>query len=983
MNQNFDIFNQVEMPSIMLCTPNLEKVHAIDSLIFGTGVKLRYNAMSEFSFSIPESIDGNQTTLFVYSLIKNMKYIHIENIGYFIIREVEENDEGLVKIKEVKCESLESELKNTQIVDFERISIPIVDSLINVIYKLEPTQGTTYFEDFVYEEYPNGNPVILSSTQGEGILDIIKESYVPNWSLDQTKTIPEGLVQYGGETNTDLIALIVRGFKTSNSNVYKFLTEDVEKAFSCAVIFNKEERTFYLETLSSIEETNIFLSYDNLLKSSSVREQSEELATCLSCYGESNFSINYANPLGNSKIYNFDYFKTLEWMPETLITKIDEWKTAMFKEMNGTVGGSNPGEAWGTIEWLQNGSGGVGRYIAALYYTNRLGYQYYYTRYRRQREIAGQKRLVKTVAYESTASKSYKTNADFLINAMSGTLPYPTTTLTYYTDLDNLKTIQEVSLTSSSQIFTSGFEQPNGVQSLQFLCGANYGAMSFSVEGTNYLDAFTSETVVSSLGSAYTIYYYKTITKITYPPYASPGNFVTVFGLTQDLRPTATITDDFKLKNIYNWQQAGGLSQMYTNMAAFTHQIARNDSKTKLKDMTSSQREKYSNLVQYLFYAYEDRSRNNTGITYLENLIAEQEILMATAIELNNNSKKQDHQTNIRYIRNLVISKFNFVGYAGIPSEDNVSGYVLNDDQNKMDLQSFIDNRIIPGTRTDGEVVDPEYSVGGLYQAQADNLSIETFIDDLIGTEGVMTYISSQLSLETFFGALYEPELVPFIIENTYQNEYAVNFSQDIKDKVSSSIELYNQSTEILSKVSQPRYEISIDLLNFINLYEYKESFIKELALGKKIRLNIKNSVLSVILLELEYSFDDLKDMNMTFGNRLRLDDSSFQYTDFVGQIYKTSSNVSFDKTAWSTFDKNYKDSVLLVEDNAVNLDSTDQTSLNSTNLGDQTFEVSVTKSGLLVRRKLDDENYFRKQLLFTNGTIAYTDNDWTTFTYK
>jgi hypothetical protein len=980
MEQKFDIFNQVDKPVVMLCTPNLIKVHAIDNLIFETKVILRYNAISEFSFSIPESIDGNATTLFVYDLIKTKKYLHIENIGYFIIQDVDENDEGLVKIKEVKCESLESELKNKQMIDFKRVSIPIVDSLINVQYKLIPADLLDPFTDFEYELYPNDNKVIYSYDQGEGIIDILTENYCQNWSLDLTKPIPNSLIELGGSSNTDKIAVIVRGFKVSSTNVYNFLINDVEKAFSCVVIFSKTERKFWLETMESVEETNIFLSFDNLIKQGSVSEYSDEIATSLSCYGESNFSINYANPLGTSKIYNFDYFKTTEWMSQDLIDKIDDWKTAIQKEINGTVGGSHPGEAWNTITWTAGGE--LCRSLTVLYFCRRQLSDYYYTYYRRVSEIAGQYRLAASVEAGSHLYKIYKNNVVYLDDPLGGATL--TDTLNFYSSFRDTQEIITYSLGSSPVSLTTGFFQPLVPRNIKITTTPAISGKSFTIHGTNYLDATILETEVTGVGgTAETNAYFKTISQIDFPAYNASGDIAVLTGTGQDLRPSEAIEAEYQLKNIYQWSTAGTLESMPTNMQVDLHEIPAEEALFDLKNMASSEREAYSNLVEYLFKTYDDISRNNTGITFLENLIAEQEVLMATAIELSDDSKKEDHQTNINYIRNLFINKYEEVGYAGIPSEDNVSGYVLNSNQNMMSIQSFIDNNIIPGTKTDELVVDKFYSVGGLYQALGDNLSLEKFIDDLIGEDGAMTYISEQLSLETFFGSSLYQELLPFLIENTYQNEYAVNFSNDIKDKVKSSQELYTQSQTVLEKISSPRYEISLDLINFINLYEYKDSFTKELNLGKKVKVNIKNSIMDVVLLELEYSLDELDNISMTFGNRLRLDDVRFQYTDFIGQVQRTGSNVSFESSSWSNFDENYEDKVALLEENVRKVRNIDDIKLDSFDIKDQTFEISITKGGLMVRKKLDDENYYAKQLLLTNGIIAYTNDDWNNILYK
>lgn len=984
MNQNFNIFNQVDMPSIELCTPNLEKVQAIGSLISNTKVILKYNAISEFSFNFPQSIDGNITILDAYDLIKTKKYLHIENIGYFIIQEVQENDEGTVKIKEVKCESLESELKNKKVTDFSRISVPIIDSLIDVTYQYIPVEDGSgnllYYELDRYEnEY--ANPIILSSTSGSGIIDTILATYAGNWSIDTTKAIPESLATLGGEFNDLLIATIVRGFDVSDTNVYNFLSEEVEKAFGCAVIFSKEERKLHFEDMNSIEETNIFLSYDNLLKSSKIIEYSDEIATSLSCYGKSDISVNYANPLGTSKLYNFEYFKTTEWMSQTLIDLIDSWNTAINLEISGSTSGSHLGEAWGEGFPSYYSTEDI-RFLDVLYNmctgfdaTGYLGYgtYYLYPLKRRRQEIARLKREMGTFVPSSDEIKYYKTNIDFLYIGFQYD-PYPTVTSeVYYNAIPELL-YSETTLTSGSQIITTGITQPSTPRCINVVSNNTSFSGTVKITGTDETDAGVYEDLVfSSDENVRTTQYFKTITQIDFPGYTILGDTLYVEGDFEYIGSSISIPSLYQLVDsmLYRWSVYGGYYIIIAAASGFwTGTIEY--CITQLNKLENG--EAYSHFVEYLFDAYELLYNLDIAQTAVENIITEQEILKTTAIELKDENKKEDHATNILFLKQFVISG---LGGTDIPSESSGIPYTLNSNDNQLDRQQLIDNYLINGTTTDGETVDYYNGYGGLYPILSRIEGTNYFINSL---NTIMSTITSALNPVTYFGGYYTGELAPFIIENTYQNEYAVNYSGEIKDKVATAIDLYNQGLEVLDRVSSPRYEFSIDSINFLNLYEYKDTFTNELELGKKIRLNIKDSIVNTILLEISYSFDNLEQIDMIFGNRLRLDDVRFQFTDFVGQIYKTGSNVSFKRTDWNEFPTDYKDPVdNLIDYPIENVNNTSLSDMESISVGDQTYEVAVTKSGLLIRKRLSEDTYSDKEILLTNGMIAYTTNGWTT----
>lgn len=108
MINSFNRYNQIEIPFMILCNPDKSELDTI-SLATEKRLSLKYNALSEFSFSIASKTD-NETPISCYSLIESKRIIYIENIGYFRIDEVGEDDDGLKKIKNVVCHQLEVEL---------------------------------------------------------------------------------------------------------------------------------------------------------------------------------------------------------------------------------------------------------------------------------------------------------------------------------------------------------------------------------------------------------------------------------------------------------------------------------------------------------------------------------------------------------------------------------------------------------------------------------------------------------------------------------------------------------------------------------------------------------------------------------------------------------------------------------------------------------------------------------------------------------
>jgi len=53
-----------------------------------------------------------------YQYITNRRLVYLNDIGYFMITGVTENNDGIVKYKEVECQSLEVELSSRKLTGF-------------------------------------------------------------------------------------------------------------------------------------------------------------------------------------------------------------------------------------------------------------------------------------------------------------------------------------------------------------------------------------------------------------------------------------------------------------------------------------------------------------------------------------------------------------------------------------------------------------------------------------------------------------------------------------------------------------------------------------------------------------------------------------------------------------------------------------------------------------------------------------------------
>lgn len=277
MITTFDIFNRVEKPAIILTNPNRVELYPLDGICYETKLSLKFNAVSELSFKYPRSIDNGKTTLAAYEFLRSKRLIFVQNIGYFIIFKADEVVNGGVPVKQVVAYSFESELMNRKITAFS---------------------GTYKLYDF--------------SSPSNSLLGKVL-ALVPSWTI--------------GTIDSDLAAK-ARSFDINDVTIYNFLVSDIESAFGCVVTFDYFQKKINIsKTEKSTTPTDIYLSFDNLLKSGTFTELSDEITTCLHVYGAGDMDIRSVNPIGSDAIYDYSYFCNSDWMSEGLITSYNSWIT--------------------------------------------------------------------------------------------------------------------------------------------------------------------------------------------------------------------------------------------------------------------------------------------------------------------------------------------------------------------------------------------------------------------------------------------------------------------------------------------------------------------------------------------------------------------------------------------------------------------------------------------------------------------------------
>lgn len=281
MHIDKNYYDNIPPPSFILCKANGDRIGVIKC----TSKKIisKFNDYDEISFTTYLFNDGIKNNL--YDNVSELQYIEIQDVGRFIIGSMQIKSEGTsLEYKECTCLSEEVSLGQKYLEEFV-INMGTVESIDNVQF------------------YNLSNPE-------KSLLHLVLEKF-PNWEI--------------GHVDTELYT-VQRCFEITRQDVYSFLMNDVANAFECIFDFDtiNHKINVYKESIVG-EDTNIFVSYNNLLKSTNISSSIDDIKTCLTVLGSDNLNLREVN-MGYDRIYNIDFFHDLKYMSQGLYDAYTNWK---------------------------------------------------------------------------------------------------------------------------------------------------------------------------------------------------------------------------------------------------------------------------------------------------------------------------------------------------------------------------------------------------------------------------------------------------------------------------------------------------------------------------------------------------------------------------------------------------------------------------------------------------------------------------------
>lgn len=276
-NLPVDFLNNLEKPIIYIAKKDKTFLGAV-SIYDDLSLTFNLNAYQTASFKIYRDINGNKYEH--YDDFQEDRLIMIQGISWYKIH-VETNIENTGISKSITANSLECTLCNKRLIDFEC------------------NTGEILYDDYV-------KTIFYDPTNPKGSLLHRVLNVAPSWSV--------------GHVDATL-ANKQRSFDEDDIDIYSFLTGDVSEAFNCLFVFDTFNMTINAYDLDDYgEDTNIYISMDNLAQSMTESIDENSIITCYRVNGGDGIYINEVNPNSTNKIYNFEYY--LPEMEESIQNKV-------------------------------------------------------------------------------------------------------------------------------------------------------------------------------------------------------------------------------------------------------------------------------------------------------------------------------------------------------------------------------------------------------------------------------------------------------------------------------------------------------------------------------------------------------------------------------------------------------------------------------------------------------------------------------------
>lgn len=286
----YNKLNRMESPKLTLCSPGSIYVDGLLTNVVGIlseheaeEVVFNFNATSELNFRLNlvrhEDSSDNAHMLQMFRAVQNRRLIFMDDIGYFMITNIEDGYADGKRCKDIKAQSIDVEIQQKM--------IPFIQ---DGTYPFQTTNNT------------------------KGIFDTIVE-VLPLWTVGHIDQAVAEKWRTFEDVDTSL-------------NCLSFLLDNIQDAYECIVVFDIINRSISVyDQANYVRQTSIHVTKEDVINTLDITENADDLYTAISVLGDDNVTIGAVNPLGGNTMYDFSYY--VDWMTPSLGAKVTAWQTAV------------------------------------------------------------------------------------------------------------------------------------------------------------------------------------------------------------------------------------------------------------------------------------------------------------------------------------------------------------------------------------------------------------------------------------------------------------------------------------------------------------------------------------------------------------------------------------------------------------------------------------------------------------------------------
>lgn len=226
---------------------------------------------------------------------------------------------------------------------------------------------------------------------------------------------------------------------------------------------------------------------------------------------------------------------------------------------------------------------------------------------------------------------------------------------------------------------------------------------------------------------------------------------------------------------------------------------------------------------------------------------------------------------------------------------------------------------------------------------------------------------TSIIKLDEFLGAELYKELSRYVYEDSFTDDsFLVTDIMTESEKLEMQQELFNQSVKKLSELAHPQYTITVNSKNFLNIPAFR-NFAEQLYLGDIITIETDyGETVSLRLLKITIDWDNLKNFELTFSSKNKIEDGLVEFEEIVNQAQSSSTTLDLHGHGW-----NYATNKTSEVNKFIN--SSLNASLNKL-INSVKEEITMDNTGIRCKKWDDDRNdYDPRQIWITSNQIAFS----------